>query len=65
MTFNLSSIDQIVKISKFLNNDGKTLVNINFNDGNNDFIFQLKNKRDLDRKTINLLRNKQISAQIN
>ena len=27
--------------------------------------FQLKNKRNLDRKTVNLLRNKEISAIIN
>ena len=65
ITFNIKSIDQIEKISKFLNKSGKTLVNINFKDENNDFIFQLKNKRNLDRKTINLLRNEQISSEIN
>ncbi len=65
ITFNISSIDQIEKISKFLNKDGKTLVNINLKDKKNDFLFQLKNKREIDRKSINLLRNKQISAYIN
>ena len=65
ITFNISSIDQIEKISKFLNKDGKTLVNINLKVKKNDFLFQLKNKREVDRKSINLLRNKQISAYIN
>lgn len=65
ITFNISSIDQIEKISKFLNKGGKTLVNINLKDKKNDFLFQLKNKREIDRKSINLLRNKQISAYIN
>jgi len=41
------------------------LVNINLKDKKNDFLFQLKNKREVDRKSINLLRNKQISAYIN
>ena len=37
------------------------------NKGNNDnnFSFRLENKRNLDRKTINLLRNKEISTIIN
>jgi len=65
ITFNISSIDQIEKISRFLNKDGQTLVNINLKDEKNDFLFQLKNKREIDRKSINLLRNKQISAYIN
>ena len=33
-------------------------------DENNNFNFQLKKKRNIDRKTINLLRNKEISAII-
>ena len=65
ITLNINSIEQIEKISKFLNKEGSTLVNINLKDEKNYFIFQLKNKRDLDRKAINLLRNREILAQIN
>src|SRR5210317_210382 len=65
ITFNISSIDQIEKISKFLNKEGHTLVNLSLKDEKNDFLFQLKNKRDLDRKAINLLKNNEILAQIN
>ena len=65
ITFDINSIDHIEKISKFLNKEGHTVVNLNLKDEKNYFHFQLKNKRDLDRKSINLLRNKQIIAQIN
>ena len=65
ITFNINSIDQIEKISKFLNKEGQTLVNLSLKDDKNYFHFQLKNKRDLDRKAINLLRNKEIFNQIN
>jgi len=41
------------------------LVNIKLEDKKNNLIFQLKNKRDFDRKALNLLRNEQISTQIN
>ena len=65
MTFNINSIDQIKKISKFINKQGHTLVNLSLKDEKNDFLFQLKKKRNLDRKAINLLINKEIFAQIN
>jgi len=65
VTFNINSIDQIKKISKFINKQGHTLVNLSLKDEKNDFLFQLKNKRNLDRKAINLLRNKEIFTQIN
>ena len=45
-------------------NKGNTLINISLRDKNNYFTFQLKNKRNIDRKSINLLRNKEISAII-
>ena len=50
---------------KNLNDKGDTLVNINYIDKNEDFEFRLENKRNLDRKTLNLLRNKQILSIIN
>ncbi len=65
ITFDLKSIKELDKISKYLINNGDTLVNINIDDENNKYNFQLKNKRNLDRKTINLLRNMEISAIIN
>ena len=65
ITFSINSIEEIDRISKFLNKEGKTLINISFKNEENNLLFQLKNKRELDRKTINLLRNKQILTQIN
>jgi len=62
VTFNLKSLKELDEISKFLPKNGNTLIKIKLSDENNDFNFQLKNKRNIDRKTINLLRNKEISA---
>jgi DNA polymerase III subunit alpha len=64
VTFDLKSIDQLEEISQSLLKNGETLINIKINDYENDLSFQLKNKRELDRKTINFLRNKDISAII-
>ena len=64
VTFNLKSLKELEEISKFLNNNGDTLIKIKIDDKNNNYNFQLKNKRNIDRKTINLLRNKEISAII-
>ena len=65
VTFSLKSLKELDEISKVLTNDGDTSINIKMNDNNHDFYFRLENKRNLDRKTINLLRNKEISAIIN
>ena len=65
VTFNLKSINELKEISKFLPNNGNTTIKINLQDKDSDFKFQLKNKRNIDRKTINLIRNKEISAIIN
>src|SRR6056300_1517985 len=65
ITFTINSIEEIDRISKFLNKAGKTLINISFKKEESNLLFKLKNKRKLDRKTINLLRNKQILTQIN
>ena len=64
VTFNLKSLKELDEISKFLPRDGDTLIKIKVSDKNNNFIFQLKNKRNIDRKTINILRNREISAII-
>ncbi|WP_440927326.1 DNA polymerase III subunit alpha [Candidatus Pelagibacter sp.] len=63
--FKLNSEEKIKKISSILNNEGKTVVNINLVTGDNILKFRLKNKRKLDRKALNLLRNQQIEAIIN
>jgi len=65
VTFNLKSIDQLNEISKFLDKNGDTLINIRINDNTMGLNFKLEKKRDLDRKTLNLIRNKEISAIIN
>ena len=64
ITFNLKSLKELDEISKFLYKNGDTLINIKLKDENNNLRFQLKNKRNIDRKTINLLRNKEISTII-
>ena len=64
VTFNLKSSKELDEITKFLPEKGNTIIKIKISDKDNDYSFQLKNKRNIDRKTINLLRNKEISAII-
>ena len=65
VSFKLNSEEQIKKISKILNDEGKTVVNINLVTEDNILKFRLKNTRKLDRKALNLLRNQEIQAIIN
>ena len=44
--------------------DGETLVHINLATNDQVLQFKLKNLKDLDRKSLNLLRNQQIQATI-
>ena len=62
--FKLKSLKELDEISKFLPKTGDTLIKLQLSDKINSLNFQLKNKRNIDRKTINLLRNKHISAII-
>ena len=64
VTFNLKSLKELDEITKFLPKHGETLIKINLSDDKNNLKFQLKNKRNIDRKAINLLKNKQISTII-
>ena len=64
VSFEVSSKDQIKMISKILEDNGKTLVNINLYTDDNIFKFKLKNPKNLDRKSLNLLRKQQIQATI-
>ena len=65
VSFNLKSDEQIVKLSKVLKDEGKTIININLLAEDNILKFKLKNTRKLDRKALNLLRNQEIQAIIN
>ena len=65
VSFQLSSEEQIEKISTILNDKGKTIVNINLVTEDNILKFRLKNARKLERKSLNLLRNQEIQAFIN
>ena len=64
VTFNLKSTKELDEISKYLPKQGNTLIKINISDNKNDLKFHLKKKRYIDRKTIKILRNKEISAII-
>ncbi len=65
VSFELNDEKQIEKISRILNDEGKTLVNINLVTEDNILKFRLKNTRKIDRKALNLLRNQEIKAIIN
>ena len=62
--FNISSMKDIDKISNLVNKEGTTEVRINIKNKDNDISFKLKNKRLIDRKAINILRNNDISTII-
>ena len=62
VTFNLDNIDKIKILSDIVNEEGKTEVLINVNNNNEIYAFKLKNKRNVDRKMINLIKNKKIVA---
>ena len=62
--FNIKSTDDIDKISDFLKEEGTTEVKINLENNNNNISFKLKDKRFIDRKVINILRNNDISTII-
>jgi len=62
--FNIKSTEDIDKISDFLKEEGTTEVKINLENNNNNISFKLKDKRFIDRKVINILRNNDISTII-
>ncbi len=64
VTFKINSEKQLIEISNYLNKNGDTLININLTNSDKNLKFKLENKRNLDRKTLNLLRNKEILAII-
>ena len=64
VTFDIKSIHELDEIKKFLEKKGDTLISINFSDEKKILNIQLKNRRNLDRKSLNLLKNKEISSKI-
>jgi len=62
--FNIKSLKDLYKISYLTKENGTTEVKINIIDKNNNISFHLKNKRLIDRKAINILRNDAISTII-
>jgi DNA polymerase-3 subunit alpha len=62
--FEVKSDDEVNEISKILDKDGKTSININLINDNKTLNFKLKNNRNLDRKSLNLLRKREISSTI-
>ena len=62
--FNLRNLDKLNEISQNLKKEGKIDIKFKINNKENELIFKLKNKRHIDRKSINLLKNKDISTII-
>jgi len=62
--FNIKSVKEIDKISNLIKDEGSTEVKINLKEEINELTFKLKNKRHIDRKSINILRNDDISTII-
>ena len=64
ITLNLTSKDQLKDIQRFFDEKGETVVHINFSSETETHKFKLKSLRNVDRKSINFLRNKEISLNI-
>jgi DNA polymerase III subunit alpha len=64
ITFNIKSIHEIDKISNLIKKSGNTVVNVNIIEKNNNMTFKLKNKRFIDRKSINMIKSDNISTII-
>ena len=62
--FKATDLKKIEEISQILNKAGNTEVKIEIKDQENHLIFKLKNKRQVDRKSLNTLKNQGISKTI-
>src|SRR5210317_1273480 len=65
VSFDVNSNENLDIISKSLAEDGKTEVHLNIPIDDKTLKFKLKNTRNLDRKSLNLLRKREISSVIN
>ncbi len=64
VTFNINSKEQIKTLENYLNEKGDTIVNISISNNSESHKFKLKKSRNIDRKSINILRNKEIGLII-
>ena len=64
ITFNIKSNEELREIQGYLDEKGETIVNINISNNVETQKFKLKYPRNIDRKSINLLRNKQFNLYI-
>ncbi len=62
---NIPDINNINDISSHIKKHGTSNVKIKIKDGNKNLIFKLKNKRLLDRKSLNMLKKQDILTTIN
>ena len=62
--FEITKQDQMKEISELIKNKGNTDVKIKFNNGKEELIFKLKNKRFVDRKLLNIIKNQDILTTI-
>ena len=58
-------MDNIDEISKIISIKGNTEVKFKIKNNENSLVFKLKNKRQIDRKLINILKKYNISTNIN
>jgi DNA polymerase-3 subunit alpha len=65
VSFDVKTDEEVNEISKLLNKDGKTIVNISLTENDKKLEFRLKNPKNLERKSLNLLRKRDISITIN
>ena len=65
VSFKVNSDENLETISSILTEDGKTEVDISMIVDDKTLRFKLKNTRNLDRKSLNLLRKQDISSSIN
>ena len=62
--FDVNNDENLKTISRIINEDGKTEINFNMNVNDKTLKFKLKKTRNLDRKSLNLLRKREISSTI-
>jgi DNA polymerase III subunit alpha len=65
VTFEIKNSNEIDQISDLIKEGGETSVNIKIMENDKNLLFKLKGKRNIDRKSINIIRNSNILAIIN
>tara|TARA_Y100000816_G_scaffold72943_1_gene49054 strand:- start:12 stop:1082 length:1071 start_codon:yes stop_codon:yes gene_type:complete len=64
VTFKIKSKEQIKKLSKILNKEGKTKISIELQNETSTLFFKLENPRKVDHKSLSLLKNEEIFSNI-